>query len=186
MSPWLIVGLGNPGIDYEMTRHNVGYLVVDELACRARASFTRLGSSQAQVVSTTITSAGIGIPGGEKVIVAKPGTYMNNSGQAVASLASFYKIPADRIVVIHDELDLDLGRLRLKIGGGDNGHNGLRSIRAHLKTGDFYRIRFGIGRPPGTMGVSDYVLRRFSRSERDDLTSVISLAADAAEILTTV
>src|SRR5215475_9264139 len=150
---WLIAGLGNPGPQYAASRHNVGFLVADELAARAGARFKR-DRSRAQVA--------IGRLAGVPVILAKPMTFMNVSGRPVAALRSFYKVPGDRIVVIHDELDIPFDTIRLKLGGGDNGHNGLRSVTAALGTRAYYRIRIGIGRRPGRMDPAAFVLRDFS------------------------
>lgn len=187
MSTWLVVGLGNPGPTYASTRHNVGFMVVDELAGRARASFSAPRGQRGDVAETRITASGIGGVGAEadKVVLLKPRTYMNDSGASVAKVAAFHKVPPARIVAIHDELDLDFGQLRLKSGGGDNGHNGLKSMRAHLGTGDFLRVRFGIGRPPGRQEVSDYVLATIPAKLRVDYEIEASRVADAVEMLLT-
>lgn len=185
MSAWLLVGLGNPGPEYEHTRHNVGFMAADELARTARASFSAARGMRADLAETIISALGLGIAPGEKLIIAKPRTFMNESGVAVGKIAAFYQVPPARIVVVHDELDLDFGQLRLKLGGGDNGHNGLRSIRAHLHTGDFYRVRFGIGRPPGRQPATDYVLGRFPAAQREDLALEVRRAADACQLLIT-
>ncbi|GAA2181314.1 aminoacyl-tRNA hydrolase [Brooklawnia cerclae] len=185
MSTWLLVGLGNPGPEYEWTRHNVGFMTADELARRARASFSSARGMRAGVAETVISVTGLGIPPGDKLVIAKPRTYMNESGVAVGKLASFHKVAPDHIVVVHDELDLDFGQLRLKQGGGDNGHNGLKSIRAHLHTGDYFRVRIGIGRPPGRQDPVDYVLGTFPGAMREDLAVEIGRAADACEALVT-
>lgn len=184
---WLVVGLGNPGDKYAWTRHNVGFMAVDELASRASVSFSADRSARADVATTQISGAGFGIIGSPsaKVVLVKPRTYMNESGISVAKLASFYKVDPKQIIVIHDELDLDLGRMKLKIGGGDNGHNGLKSVRAHLKTGDYNRIRMGIGRPPGSQSGADYVLSKIPSSLRPDFEVSASVAADAATTLIT-
>lgn len=186
MSTWLLVGLGNPGPEYARTRHNVGFMTVDELARRARASFSAPRGMRADVAETIISpTAGIGVVPGDKLILVKPRTYMNETGQAVGKLAAFHQVPAERIIAVHDELDLDFGQLRLKIGGGDNGHNGLKSMRAHLHSGDFYRVRFGIGRPPGRQPASDYVLSPFPGVLSEDLAVEVDRAADACEALIT-
>lgn len=182
---WLVAGLGNPGPEYASTRHNIGFMVADELARRARASFSPARGMHAQTAQAIISPAGLGIPPGEKLILAKPITFMNESGRAIGALAAFHKLNANQIIIIHDELDIDLGKLRLKLGGGDNGHNGLKSARAHLHTGDFYRVRFGIGRPPGRMNAADYVLRRFAGTETAEVAIQIGRAADACEKLMT-
>jgi PTH1 family peptidyl-tRNA hydrolase len=171
---WLIAGLGNPGTQYAGNRHNVGFRVADELAERAGVRFRR-DRSRAQVA--------IGRLAGVPVILAKPMTFMNVSGRTVAALRGFYKVPGDHIVVIHDELDIPFDTIRLKLGGGDNGHNGLRSVTAALGSRDYHRIRVGIGRPPGRMDPADFVLRDFSSAEREALPVLLSRSADAAEIL---
>ncbi|MGB3955863.1 MAG: aminoacyl-tRNA hydrolase [Brooklawnia sp.] len=185
MTSWLLVGLGNPGPEYERTPHNVGFMTADELARRARASFSAPRGMRAWVAETIISAAGLGVPPGDKLIIAKPRTYMNESGQAVRLLAGFHRVPTDRLVVVHDELDLDVGQLRLKIGGGDNGHNGLKSIRAHLHTGDFHRVRIGVGRPPGRRSATDYLLSPIPAALREDLGVEVARAADACEALIT-
>lgn len=173
---WLIVGLGNPGPKYAPTRHNVGYLVVDELLDRVGGSLRAHKSGRAEVAEARVG----GIPG-VRVVLMRARSYMNESGGPVSSIAKFYDVPAERIVAIHDELDIDYGRLRVKYAGGDNGHNGLRSMRQSLGTGDFYRVRFGIGRPPGRQPAADYVLRPFSADERETLPLEVDRAADATE-----
>lgn len=179
---WLVVGLGNPGPSYSGHRHNIGYLVTDELATRMSSSFRAHKSGRADVVEGRF-----GTPGapGPRVVLARPRCYMNESGGAVSTLAKFYKVPADRIIAIHDELDIGFGTLRVKLGGGDNGHNGLRSMRASLGTGDFYRVRAGIGRPPGRQDVADFVLSNYSTVERRELPFQVDHAADAVESLVT-
>lgn len=179
----MVVGLGNPGPEYELTRHNVGFMVVDELASRCGASFSSARGMRAVVAQGRITPTGMSQLGGEKVVLGKPMTYMNESGIAVGKLANFLKLTPDRIVVIHDELDIDFGTLRMKLGGGDNGHNGLKSIRAHLKTGDFYRVRFGIGRGAGP--TSNHVLGRFPTAMQAELGAQVATVADATECLLT-
>jgi peptidyl-tRNA hydrolase, PTH1 family len=169
---WLIVGLGNPGPGYAGNRHNAGFMVADVLAGRMRARFKR-DRSRADVVT--------GVLAGLPVTVGKPLTFMNLSGGPVAALRSFYKVPPERIVVIHDELDLPFGVVRVKAGGGDNGHNGLRSVTSALGTRDYARVRVGIGRPPGRMDPADFVLRDFSRAEQEELAEVTDRAADMAE-----
>jgi PTH1 family peptidyl-tRNA hydrolase len=171
---WLIVGLGNPGLEYARNRHNLGFLVADELAERVGARFKR-DRSRAQLATGRLT--------GTPVVLAKPMTFMNASGRPVAALRAFYKVPGDRIVVIHDELDIPFGDIRLKLGGGDNGHNGLRSVSGALGSREYYRIRIGIGRPPGRMDPADFVLRDFSPAERDAVPLILSRSADAAEVL---
>ena len=185
MSAWLVVGLGNPGPTYASTRHNVGFMVADELAARARAPFTAPRGMRADVCETRLAASGMGGVGADaqRVVLLKPRTFMNDSGAAVAKASAFYKIAPDRVIVVHDELDLDFGRLRVKSGGGDNGHNGLKSIRAALGTGDFFRVRFGIGRPPGRQDARNYVLAPIPASLREDYAVEASRNADAVEAL---
>jgi PTH1 family peptidyl-tRNA hydrolase len=171
---WLIAGLGNPGPEYTGNRHNAGFMVADLLAARIGARFKR-DRSRADVA--------VGRLAGVPVTLGKPRSFMNLSGGPIASLRSFYKIPPERIVVVHDELDLPFGTVRLKLGGGDNGHNGLRSVTAATGTRDYHRVRLGIGRPPGRMDAADYVLRNFSAAERTQLPEVLSRGADAVEAL---
>src|ERR1039457_6336739 len=171
---WLIAGLGNPGPQYAGNRHNVGFMAADELA---GGMGTRLRRDRSRARLATGRLAGL------PVVLAEPMTYMNLSGRPVAALRSFYKIPPDRIVVLHDELDIPFGVIRLKLGGGDNGHNGLRSVTAALGTRDYYRARFGIGRPPGRMDPADYVLRDFSAAEREQLPELLASCADAVTVL---
>ena len=177
---WLVVGLGNPGPEYAGTRHNVGYLVTDELARRMGSPFRAHKSGRAEVVEGRLTPPG---QPGPRVVLARPRCYMNESGGAVKALASFYKVPVDRIVAIHDELDIPFGTLRVKLGGGDNGHNGLRSLRSSLGTGEFYRVRAGVGRPPGRQDPADFVLSNYSAVERKELVFQVDRAADAVESL---
>lgn len=177
--PWLVVGLGNPGSEYAMNRHNVGFMVVDLLAQRIGGKFKRAGKAQAQVLEGRIGPAG---PAGRRVILAKPTSYMNLSGGPVNALKDFYKVPVANIVAVHDELDIDYGTLRLKLGGGDNGHNGLKSMTKAMGA-EYHRVRFGIGRPPGRMPVADFVLKDFSAAERKELDYFVDRAADAVEAL---
>ncbi|HYT09957.1 MAG TPA: aminoacyl-tRNA hydrolase [Mycobacteriales bacterium] len=177
----LVAGLGNPGPAYRGNRHNVGAMVLDLLAGRLGARFKAHRSRTA--ARADLIEGRLGPLPGRRVVLAKPRSYMNESGGPVASLRDFYNVPADRIVVVHDELDLPYGALRLKRGGGDNGHNGLRSITRALGTRDYLRVRFGIGRPPGRMDPADYVLRDFSAAERKELDLDLERAADAVEAL---
>ena len=156
---WLVVGLGNPGPTYAGHRHNVGYLVTDELARRLGSPFRSHKSGRADVVEGRLGSPGSATA---RVVLARPRCYMNETGGPVKALASFYKVAPARIVAVHDELDIPFGTLRVKLGGGDNGHNGLRSMRSSLGTGDFHRVRAGIGRPPGRQDVADFVLSNYS------------------------
>ena len=189
MSTWLLVGLGNPGPTYASHRHNVGYRVVDELARRAGVRFTGAGQLRAEVVQTRLTASGgmggLGAPA-EQVVLLKSRTFMNESGIAVGKASAWYKVPPEHLVVVHDELDLEFGQLRLKFGGGDNGHNGLKSIRRSLGTGDFFRARFGVGRPQGRQDPSDYVLSPFPAALAEDLAVEVDRCADAVEALLTV
>lgn len=181
MTPWLIVGLGNPGPSYAGHRHNVGAMVVAELAARTGAS---LRSHKARAVAAEVR---IGtLPGGApgpSAVIATPLSYMNESGGPVAGLMSFYKVPVEQLVVIHDDLDIPFADVRLKLGGGEGGHNGLRSITKSAGTRDYLRVRVGIGRPPGRMDAADYVLHDFSSTERSEVPLLISDAADALELL---
>ncbi|MFC5381896.1 aminoacyl-tRNA hydrolase [Aquipuribacter nitratireducens] len=178
---WLVVGLGNPGPRYEGTRHNIGQVVVDALARGERFSSSR---HQAQVVETRLGAAPGGAPG-PRVVLAKPTTYMNVSGGPVAGLARYHKVEPDHVVVVHDELDLDLGRLKLKIGGGEGGHNGLRSVSQSLGTRDYVRVRCGIGRPPGRQDPADFVLSGFAKKEQPEVELLVVDAADAVEMVLT-
>jgi peptidyl-tRNA hydrolase, PTH1 family len=173
---WLIVGLGNPGPDYAGNRHNAGFMVVDLLAQRMGANF-KAHKGRADVVEGQLD--------GQRVRLVKPKAFMNVSGGPVASLRDFFKVPVERIVVVHDELDIPYGTLRLKAGGGDNGHNGLKSLRQSLGSGEFLRVRFGIGRPPGRMEAATFVLKDFSAAERKELDFFIDRAADAVASLLT-
>ncbi|MBZ9640757.1 aminoacyl-tRNA hydrolase [Streptomyces sp. PSKA30] len=178
-APWLIVGLGNPGPEYAMNRHNVGFMVADLLAERIGGRFKRAGKAQAQVVEGRIGPPG---PASRRVVLAKPMSYMNLSGGPVNVLRDFYKVPVANVVAVHDELDIDYGTLRLKLGGGDNGHNGLKSMTKVMGS-DYHRVRFGIGRPPGRQQVADFVLKDFSSAERKELDYFVDRAADAVECL---
>lgn len=170
----LIVGLGNPGPRYAGTRHNAGALVLDDLAARVGGSF-RAHKSRCEIVEGRL--------GGAAVVLAKPMSFMNESGGPVVGLARFFKVPVERLIVVHDELDVPFGTLRLKRGGGDGGHNGLRSITSAMGSKEYARVRFGIGRPPGRQDPADYVLREFSATERKELGFFLDRAADAVESL---
>ena len=180
---WLVVGLGNPGPGYATHRHNVGQMVLDELARRSSVSF-RSHRSQAVVAEARIGTLPGGLPG-PRAVLAKPASWMNISGGPVAGLARFFSIVPERVVVVHDELDIDFGRVRLKRDGGEGGHNGLRDISRALGTRGYVRARVGIGRPPGRMDPADYVLRDFSSTERSELPLVIDEAADAVQLVVT-
>src|SRR5690625_5064194 len=174
---WLVAGLGNPGPKYAGNRHNVGRMVVDVLARRAATALTT-HKARAHVADVRLGTLPGGAPG-PRAILAIPGSYMNLSGGPVAALLNFYDIPAERLLVIHDELDLPPSTLRLKRGGGEGGHNGLKSISASLGTRDYVRLRVGIGRPPGRMAAADYVVRDFAKVERPELLVTLEDAADA-------
>lgn len=174
---WLIVGLGNPGPEYEKTRHNIGQMVLDELAKEVGGSFKKHSKASAVVVEGRLGF------GGPKIILMKSLGYMNTSGGPVSAVAKFYGIDPDHIIVVHDELDIPFDTIKLKIGGGEGGHNGLRDITKALGTKDYYRVRTGIGRPPGRMDTADFVLKPFSSTEAKDLPFLISNAADATMML---
>ena len=173
---WLVVGLGNPGPSYAGNRHNVGTMVLDLLAERAGGRF-KAHKGRADLVQTRLA--------GQRALLAKPKCYMNESGGPAASLRDFFKVPVQRIVVVHDELDIGYGVLRLKAGGGDNGHNGLRSMTTSLGSRDYLRVRVGIGRPPGRQDPADDVRKDFSAAERKELAFHVDRAADAVEALLT-
>ncbi len=173
---YLIVGLGNPGPRYAGTRHNAGFGVADELAGRIGQPF-KAHKARADVVEGRLA--------GQPVVLAKPRSYMNESGGPIVAVSRFYKVDVARIVVVHDELDLPFGALRLKRGGGEGGHNGLKSTSAALGSKDYLRVRFGIGRPPGRQDPADYVLREFAAAERKELAFLFDRAADAVQALLT-
>jgi PTH1 family peptidyl-tRNA hydrolase len=177
--PWLVVGLGNPGTEYAKNRHTVGFMVVDLIAKRVGARFGRHRKAVAQVAEARL---GIGAEAPRMVLV-KPMTFMNLSGGPVAALRQFYKVPVEQVIAIHDELDIPYGQLRLKQGGGEGGHNGLRSMSTSLGSKDYLRVRFGIGRPPGRQDPADYVLTDFSATERKELELLVDRAADATEAI---
>jgi PTH1 family peptidyl-tRNA hydrolase len=171
-APWLVAGLGNPGREYAGNRHNVGFLVADLLASRLGAKFGR--------PKREVAEGRLGF-GGPKLIVAKPLTFMNLSGAPVVALAQFFKVPVDNVVAVHDELDVPYGQVRVKRGGGEGGHNGLRSMSKSLGSKEYARVRFGIGRPPGRQDPADYVLSDFSGAERKELEFLVDRAADMVE-----
>ena len=173
---WLIVGLGNPGAEYAHNRHNVGQMVLDELASRIGSGF-KSHKSRAQVLEGRL---GIG---GPRVVLAKPLSYMNVSGGPVSALSKFYDIEPGHVIAVHDEIDIPFNTVKLKLGGGEGGHNGLRDISKALATKDYLRVRVGVGRPPGRMDTADFVLKDFSASEKKELPFLIDTAADAAEAL---
>ncbi len=174
--PWLVVGLGNPGPRYAGNRHNVGAMVLDRVGADLSARFST-HRSRAQVAEVRLPPEG-GRPG-PRLVLAKTTSYMNESGGQVTGLVRFFRIPTDHLLVVHDELDIPFGDLRLKRGGGEGGHNGLRAISTSLSTRDYCRLRVGIGRPPGRMDPADYVLRDFSPAERKELEFLVPEAADA-------
>jgi len=176
--PWLVVGLGNPGGQYAANRHNVGRMVLDELARRMGVRFGRHKTN-------AFVAEGREAPGGARYVLAAPETYMNESGRPVGRLVKFYSLTPDRLIVVHDELDIPFGALRLKSGGGHGGHNGVRDIATVLGTPDFARVRVGIGRPPGRQPAADFVLRDFTPTERKDLPLLVVDAADAVLALST-
>lgn len=178
--PWLVIGLGNPGPHYAATRHNIGVMAAERLVDSMSGRLTSHRRCHAEVYEGRLGPLG---HGASRVVVARSRGFMNESGGPVACLRDFYRVPLDQIVVLHDELDLPLGGLRLKLGGGDNGHNGLRSLRRSLGTGDFLRVRMGIGRPPGRQDPADFVLRPFAGAERTEVDLLISEAVDAVEAL---
>ena len=173
---WLVVGLGNPGPRYELTRHNVGQLVVDELASRRGVAF-KTHRANARIAETWLR------PGAAKLVLAKPNSFMNVSGGPVSALAQFFAVPAERTVVVHDELDIPFDTIKLKIGGGHGGHNGVRDVAKALDTPEFARVRVGIGRPAGRQDPADWVLEPFGTVDRKTLPVLISDAADAVEQL---
>lgn len=180
-APWLIAGLGNPGPEYAATRHNIGFMVADELAARAGAKLARHKRAQALAAE-----AKVGMPGAmSRIVLVEPLSFMNESGGPVKALMEFYGVEPDQLIAVHDELDLPFDALRVKLGGGDNGHNGLKSIRRALGTGDFLRVRAGIGRPPGRQDPAAFVLKPFSASERSDVPTFVARCADAVESLIT-
>lgn len=174
---WIVVGLGNPGERYEATRHNIGQMVTDELARRIGESFKRHSKAHAR------TAEGRLAPGTPKLVLAKPNTYMNTSGGPIAQLRAYYDVPVERIIVIHDELDIDFDAIKLKQGGGHGGHNGLRDTAKALGSPEFVRVRVGIGRPPGRQDPADFVLGTFSKQERETLGVLLEDAADAVELI---
>ncbi len=169
---WLVVGLGNPGSKYEATRHNVGADAVRALAQRAGGSLKANKRVRCEIAEATIE--------GERIVLAVPTSYMNRSGDPVQAASAWFKVPPQRLVVCHDELDLDVGALRVKRGGGNAGHRGLKDIDRALGTPDYLRVRIGVGRPPGRMPAKDHVLRRFPDAERDTIDRALDDAGEAA------
>ncbi|HJC59701.1 MAG TPA: aminoacyl-tRNA hydrolase [Candidatus Dietzia intestinigallinarum] len=176
--PTLIVGLANPGPAYEGTRHNIGWEILQELASRALpvpASLSTHKKTNCEIAQTRLAD--------RPVVLARPRSYMNLSGGPTAAVAKYFSVEPTEVIVIHDEIDVDFGRVRLKRGGGEGGHNGLRSLSQSLGTRDYLRVRAGVGRPPGRMAVADFVLKRFSKLEQPDVPFLIQDAADAVELL---
>ncbi|KGI69626.1 aminoacyl-tRNA hydrolase [Mycolicibacterium rufum] len=173
--PQLVVGLGNPGPQYALTRHNLGFLVVDVLADRIGETFKVHKKSGAEVATGRLA--------GRPVVLAKPRVYMNESGRQVGPLAKFYSVAPRDVIIVHDELDIDFGRIRLKYGGGVAGHNGLRSVSSALSSNDFHRVRVGIGKPPGRQSGASFVLEPFNSRERTEVATICEQAADAVELL---
>jgi peptidyl-tRNA hydrolase, PTH1 family len=180
--PWLIVGLGNPGPQYAANRHNAGFMVADVLAARMGGRF-KAHKHRADAVEGRLATTVEGRLATTRAILIKPKTYMNESGGPVAALRSFFGVPIEHVIVVHDELDLDAGVVRLKFDGGDNGHNGLRSVTKSLGSKDYLRVRLGVGRPPGQMDPADYVLRDVPAGQREDLRLQVEVAAHAVESL---
>ena len=173
--PLLVVGLGNPGPQYAKTRHNIGFMVADLLAARMGETFKVHKRSGAEIATGRLAH--------RPVVLAKPRTYMNESGRQVGPLAKFYSVAAEDVIVVHDELDIEFGQIRLKQGGGEGGHNGLRSLVNALGTKNFHRVRIGIGRPPGRKDPAAFVLENFSAAERAQVPTICEMAADATELL---
>lgn len=181
MEPWLIVGLGNPGPGYAGNRHNVGVMAIEQMALDAGAT---LKAHKARALGASIRlPQPSGAPGGPAAIIARPTCYMNESGGPVKALMQFFKVPVEQLIVLHDELDIDFGAVRLKRGGGEGGHNGLRSISNALGTKDYLRVRIGIGRPPGRMDAASFVLKDFSPTEKKELPFLLDDAVDATQTL---
>lgn len=174
---WLVVGLGNPGPTYAGTRHNIGAMAIDEMVIQNSEKLTRHKRALADVCETRVS--------GNQVVLAKPLSYMNESGGPVKALAKFYKVVPEQIIVLHDELDIPLATIRVKLGGGDNGHNGLKSIRSAMGSGDWFRIRLGIGRPPGQQDPADFVLRNFSSTESAEVEILKAQGSEAVSTLIT-
>ena len=181
-SPWLVAGLGNPGANYAGTRHNAGYLVADLVGERVGGTWKRHRTGRADTADGRLGPPGTEAP---RVVVVRARSYMNESGGPVSAVATYEGVDPANLVVVHDELDLPFGALRVKLGGGDNGHNGVRSLRSVLGTGDFHRVRVGIGRPPGRQSPHDFVLSAWSAAERRELALLVERGADAVETLLT-
>ncbi|MDR2379513.1 MAG: aminoacyl-tRNA hydrolase [Bifidobacteriaceae bacterium] len=177
---WLVVGLGNPGPDYARNRHNLGFMAVDALAARAGATFSSRARGRALAAAVRVGTLPGGLPG-PRAVLAKPQTFMNLSGGPTAELVSYFGVELDHLVVVHDDIDLPAWQVRLKRGGGEGGHNGLRDISKALGTRDYLRVRAGVGRPPGNQDAAAYVLRDFPAGQRADVGLLADQAADAVE-----
>ena len=177
-SPWIIVGLGNPGEQYAATRHNVGQMVIDELAKRHNVKL----SSHKSRTDIAAYKLGVGVAA-FSVVLAKSKSYMNESGGPIKALANFYSVEPNQIIVLHDELDIPFAAIRSKIAGGDNGHNGLKSLTSAFDTPEYFRVRLGIGRPMGQQDPADFVLKQFSKEEKKDLPEFLDRGADVVESL---
>ena len=175
MTPWLVVGLGNPGERYAQTRHNIGARVAERLAERLGARLRKVRFIPIEVAEATL--------GGERIYVARPQAFMNVSGPPVASFARRRKVDVDHVIVCHDEIDLAFGALKMKCGGSTAGHNGLKSLQQAFRSPNFYRVRLGVGRPPGSKDAADHVLDRFTKAEREEVELLIEAGADAVEAL---
>jgi len=175
---WLVVGLGNPGDQYAATRHNVGQMVIDQLVKRHSV---KLASHKSRT-HIAAYKLGVGIDA-HQIILAKSQSYMNETGGPIKALANFYSVEPENIIVLHDELDIGFAAIRTKLGGGDNGHNGLKSMTSAFNTPDYYRVRLGIGRPMGQQDPADFVLKQFSKEEKKDLDEFIERGADVVEFL---
>ena len=181
-APWLVVGLGNPGPKYAGHRHNIGAMVIAELARQAGSTLREHKAGRAWAAEVRLGTAPDGAPG-PRAVLARPMTYMNLSGGPVSGLMKFYKVPLEQVVVVHDELDIDFGAVRLKRGGGEGGHNGLRSISQSLGSRDYLRVRLGIGRPPGRQDAASYVLTDFPSRDKVDVDLLIGDGVDAVHDL---
>jgi PTH1 family peptidyl-tRNA hydrolase len=177
-SPWIVIGLGNPGEQYVATRHNVGQMVIDELAKRHNVKF----SAHKSRTDVAAYKLGVGVDA-YSIILAKSKSYMNESGGPVSNLAKFYSVEPSKIIVLHDELDIPFAAIRSKIAGGDNGHNGLKSLTSSLGTAEYFRVRLGIGRPMGQQDPGDFVLKAFSQVEKKDIGEFLDRGADVVESL---
>jgi len=175
---WLVVGLGNPGDEYAATRHNVGQMVIDHLAKR---HYVKLSTHKSRT-DIAAYKLGVGVDA-HSVILAKSKSYMNESGGPIKALASFYSVEPTKIIVLHDELDIPYAAIRTKVAGGDNGHNGLKSLTSSFGTSDYFRVRLGIGRPMGQQDPGDFVLKQFSKEEKKSIDEFIDRGADCVEFL---